>query len=140
MESYTIGSLAKEVGVLTSTIRYYEREGLFRADGRSGGNYRQYTRTSLDRLRFIRSAQTTGFSIEDIRELLSLTPADEPPCDDVVALTKKRLTDVRERIKELRSVERVLAKSLKHCCKGKGRDLCEEVSRLGGKRINSSKN
>lgn len=70
-------------------------QSLLEPDARTRGNYRQYGGDSLDRLRFIRSAQATGFSLDDIRQLLSLTHADEPPCDEVIALTKKRLADVR---------------------------------------------
>ena len=139
MSGYTIGELAKSVGVPTSTIRFYERTGLFKPDARTDGNYRQYTAASLERLRFIRSAQSTGFSIEDIRELLSLTHSDDPPCDDVVALTKKRLGEVRGRIKELKRVEKVLTKSLATCCKGEGPDLCDEITRLGGKECDEKK-
>ena len=132
VNSYTIGELARAVGVPTSTIRYYERAGLLRPDARTYSNYRQYTAKTLDRLRFIRSAQATGFSLEDIRQLLSLTHADEPPCAEVVTLTKKRLGEIRQRVKELRHVERVLAKSLDDCCKGTGPDMCDEIVRLSG--------
>ena len=132
MKGYTIGQLAKTVGVPTSTIRFYERSGLFIPDGRTDGNYRQYSQEALDRLRFIRTAQGTGFSLDDIRELLSLTHSDEPPCEEVLTLTKKRLAEVRQRVKELRHVERVLAKALDECCTGHAPDLCEELSRLQG--------
>lgn len=131
---FTIGQLARAAGVPTSTVRFYERNGLMKPDARSGANYRQYGPESLDRLRFIRSAQATGFSLQDIAELLTLTHADEPPCDDVIALTEKRLCEVRGRIKELRRVERVLAHSLKTCCKGDGPDLCDAITRLAGRR------
>jgi DNA-binding transcriptional MerR regulator len=129
MEVFTIGQLAKRAGVPTSTLRYYERSGLLKPDARTGGNYRAYGERSLGRLKFIRSAQATGLSLDDIRELLSLTHDDEP-CEEVIMLTKKRLTEVRERIKELRQVEKVLAKSLASCCTGNDTDLCKEVVRL----------
>ena len=127
---YTIGQLAKAADVPTSTIRFYERTGLFRFDGRSGGNYRQYSQQALERLRFIRSAQATGFSLDDVRDLLSLTDSDEAPCDDVMALTKRRLEEVRKRLKELRHVERVLKESLENCCRGDSPDLCNLITSL----------
>jgi len=130
MAAYTIGQLAKAVGVPISTVRFYERAGLVRPAARSGGNYRQYTEQGLSRLRFIRSAQTTGFSLQDIRELLSLTHSDEPPCEEVIALTRQRLAEVRQRIRQLRHVEKVMAKSLDDCCTGHAPDLCEEITRL----------
>jgi MerR family mercuric resistance operon transcriptional regulator len=130
MRTYSIGQLAEAAGVPTSTVRFYERAGLLKPDARTGGNYRSYGERSLERLRFIRSAQATGFSLDGVRELLSLTYSDEPPCEEVLTLTKKRLDEVRERIKELRHVEKVLAASLADCCTGKSPDLCNEISRL----------
>ena len=130
MPHYTIGQLARAAGVPTSTVRYYERAGLLKPDARSGGNYRLYTERALGRLRFIRSAQATGFSLNDVREFLSLTHSDDPPCEEVVSLTRLRLADVRRRIRELRGVEKVLAKSLADCCTGHAPDLCEEITRL----------
>jgi DNA-binding transcriptional MerR regulator len=132
LSGYTIGQLAKAVGVPTSTIRFYERTGLFKPDGRTGGNYRHYGEQALSRLRFIRTAQATGFSLEDVRALLSLTHSDETPCDDILTLTRQRLAEVRQRIKELRHVEKVLARSLDGCCSGRSPDLCEELTRLKG--------
>ena len=132
MTAYTIGQLANAVGVPTSTIRFYERTGLFKPDARSDGNYRQYGEQALGRLRFIRSAQATGFSLDDIRELLSLTHSDEPPCEEVLTLTKKRLAEVRQRLKELRHVEKVLARALDECCTGQAPDICTELTRLQG--------
>ena len=134
MPSYTIGQLANAASVPTSTLRFYERTRLLVPTGRSDGNYRQYDSAALERLRFIRAAQGTGFSIEDIRELLSLTHSDDPPCDDVLNLMTNRLNEVRERLKKLRHVERVLSRSLKECCTGKSIDLCSEIDRLRGRK------
>ncbi len=66
----TIGELAKAAGVPTSTVRYYERAGILRPSGRSAGNYRVYSKSELERLRFIRAAQATGFTLDDIKSLL----------------------------------------------------------------------
>lgn len=130
MQGYTIGQLAREAGVPISTVRFYERSGLLKPDFRTGANYRGYSPASLGRLRFIRSAQATGFSLADITELLDLTSSDEPPCDGVVSLLSHRLAEVRERIKELRNIEKALTRSLTDCCQGKGPDLCMEITRL----------
>lgn len=130
MPGHTIGQLARRAGVPTSTVRYYERRGLLRPDGRTGGNYRHYRQPALDRLRFIRTAQATGFGLKDIEELLGLTGRADLPCDDVTSVTKKRLAEVRQRIRELRHVETILARSLRCCCKGDDLDLCREIGRL----------
>jgi DNA-binding transcriptional MerR regulator len=136
METYSIGQLARKVGVPTSTVRFYERVGLLKPDFRTGGNYRGYTAGTMDRLRFVRSAQATGLSLADIEALLELTHSTsaptKAPCDEVLSLMQNRLTEMRLRIRDLRQVERVLARSLDHCCKGNPEDLCTEVCRLGG--------
>lgn len=137
MTTYTIGQLAKLADVPTSTIRFYERAKLFRPDGRTGSNYRQYTEDALERLRFIRSAQATSFSLDGVRELLALTNSDEAPCEDIATLTKQRLEDVRKRIKELKHVERVLLQSMENSCRGDSPDLCDRI--IGLKRRTSGK-
>jgi DNA-binding transcriptional MerR regulator len=133
MQAHTIGQLARAASVPVSTLRYYERAGLLRPDARTGGNYRAYGPASLARLRFIRAAQSTGFSLKDVRELLALTTSDESPCGEIETVTRKRLDEVRKRIRELRHVEAVLVKSLDACCKGQDLDLCNEIGRLQGK-------
>ena len=127
----TIGTLAKAADVPTSTIRFYERRGLLKPDARSGANYRCYTRRTVDRLKFIRSAQASGFSLKDVEEMLALTITDGSPCDDVAAVMERRLAEVRGRIRELRRVEQTLAASLATLCKA-GPDWCGEIERMKG--------
>ncbi len=71
---FTIGELAKSAKVPTSTVRYYEREGILKPSGRSASNYRLYSQEDLYRLRFIRSAQATGFTLADVTVLLRPAP------------------------------------------------------------------
>ena len=72
-DSMTIGELARAANVPTSTIRFYERRGLLDPDARTQSNYRTYSARAAERLKFIRSAQATGFSLEDVADLLKLT-------------------------------------------------------------------
>ena len=132
MDGLSIGQLATAAGVPTSTVRYYERAGLLRPDFRTGSNYRGYGPATLERLKFIRSAQATGLSLNDIEALLQLTFSPETACDGVLDLVRKRLTEIRQRIKELRRVEKSLARSLAECCKGDSPDLCDEICRIKG--------
>lgn len=128
---YTIGSLARAAGVPVSTVRFYERARIFRPDARSRSNYRQYTDRSLGRLTFIRSAQATGFSLRDIRELLQLSDSPKPPCRQIETLLRTRLSEVRRRIDELRQMERALKRAVRSCCRNRGPDLCAAVVKLG---------
>jgi MerR family mercuric resistance operon transcriptional regulator len=139
MKGYSIGQLASAAGVPTSTVRYYERLGLLKPDFRTRGNYRGYRDTALKRLRFIRSAQATGFNLNDVEELLRLTHSNNPPCDDVVTVMRKRLAGIRSQIKQLKQVERTLTRSLRACCKGESVDICNDIRRLNGHEIATSK-
>jgi len=130
MKSYGIGELARLAGVPTSTVRFYERIGLVKPDFRTGGNYRGYTQATLKRLQFVRSAQASGLCLDDIEAIFNLAGAEEPPCAEVLSLMRRRLEEIRERIREQRQIEKVLAESLERCCKGNERDLCAEVCNL----------
>ena len=61
-------------------------------------NYRVYSAATAERLKFIRAAQATGFSLKDIREMLALTYSDDPPCAEVAALIENRLADVQQAV------------------------------------------
>ena len=129
MGTYTIGQLAAAAGVAASTVRFYEREKLLVPEARTGGNYRTYTAGSLEKLRFIRAAQASGFQLNDVREMLALTDSEQPPCREIFELIDRRLDDVRARMKELKRVQRTLHKARKNCCQG-GADWCGALSRL----------
>jgi MerR family mercuric resistance operon transcriptional regulator len=129
METLTIGQLARAANVPTSTLRFYERRGLVRPDARTAANYRSYLPRMVERLKFIRAAQSSGFSLKDIREMLAMTHSDAPPCDEIAALIQRRLEDVQKRLRQLRRVQKMLAISLKSCCRG-GADWCGEIVRL----------
>jgi MerR family mercuric resistance operon transcriptional regulator len=121
----SIGELAKAAEVPTSTVRYYERAGILSPSGRSSGNYRVYSESELERLRFIRAAQATGFTLEDVKALLR--PA---ACGKVQGLIEERLADVAERMKELRHVQKVLRASLTECREHEQTGRCRVVDEL----------
>lgn len=109
----TIGHIAGSVGVATSTLRYYEREGLLKPTGRSDAGYRLYDPASVERLRFIRTAQGVGFALEDIKAMLALDARTS--CKKVQRVIEDRLAEVAGRVAELKSVERTLKAALKRC-------------------------
>lgn len=126
----TIGQLAEQAGVPTSTVRYYERAHLLEPDDRTEGNYRVYSVDALERLRFIRVAQAAGFSLEDISILLGIRDGDTACCEDVEPLIERRLGDVRGRLKDLREVESHLKRLLEICRGTQQKDHCEALDRL----------
>ena len=122
--AYTIGGLARAGGVPVSTVRYYERSGLLFPDGRSPGNYRCYSHSSLERLRFIRAAQANGFTLDDVRALLEFRDGAVSPCTEVRALVEARLRDLEDRFRQLREVRSVLRASLEACQRGESSGRC----------------
>jgi len=130
MSTMTIGRLAKQAGVNIDTIRYYERNGLIPEPVRRASGYREYEAADVKRLRFILRAKDLGFSLAEIRELLSLS-ADRD-VRGVKRRAEEHLDQVVHKIKELQRVRRGL-KTLIEACPGHG-DLerCPIVAALSG--------
>lgn len=131
--TYTIGKLAQAADVPVSTLRYYERAGLLVPRHRSAGNYRVYDAAALARLRFIKAAQGSGFTLNDIRVMLGLENGTTQVCDEVQELIQHRLGDVTQRMKDLRHVQKVLRASLDRCRSGGDEDQCQVIEHLIGK-------
>ena len=132
--TYTIGNLAKAAAVPVSTLRYYERAGLLVPGDRSAGNYRLYDPADLKRLRFIKAAQATGLTLDDVRVLMSLENDATHVCDEVQELIGRRLADVAKRLKDLKHVQKVLRASLDLCQSGSHEDHCQVIEHLTGKK------
>jgi DNA-binding transcriptional MerR regulator len=135
-QSYTIGGLAQAAGVPSSTIRFYERKGLLRPTGRTRGNYRRYDSAALDRLRFIKTAKATGFSLNDIAALLELSDGQEVSCDKVQTLILARLSEIRQHLKDLIHVEQVLSQALSECQASQVSKACAVIQHLADKSLN----
>ena len=122
VKDLTIGQLAAAAGVPTSTVRFYERGKLLTPDARTGGNYRAYSNASLERLKFIRAAQASGFNLSDIREMLALTHSDDEPCKEIA-------TSVGRLAPRGIPMWSSLAKSLETCSNGSITQRSRNVSR-----------
>ncbi|MGK0362812.1 MAG: DNA-binding transcriptional MerR regulator [Bradymonadia bacterium] len=116
-DTLTSGGLARAAGVGVETVRYYERRGLLPMPPRLASGRRVYPRTAVDRLLFIRQAQTLGFSLADILQLLALRASDDG-CAEVEQLARHKLTDVRERIAALKRIEAALVEVVGRCAPG----------------------
>ena len=133
-ETYTIGHLARAAEVPASTVRYYEQRGLLRPERRTGSNYRLYGPASLRRLRFIRIAQQSGFTLEDIALLLRLRDGSSGnSCKQVESLIDKRLDHITEQLRELRRVQRVLKSTLDWCRNPRVKGRCQVLDDLDGR-------
>jgi len=105
-----IGELAAHSGVTSKTIRFWEAEGLLSEPARTPSGYRDYDPDALDRLSFIRHAQTAGLTLAEIRRVLAISDTGEPACGHVTDLIHQHLTDVDERIRELKETRSLLGR------------------------------
>lgn len=109
------GELARRADCHIETVRYYEKIGLLPEPPRAANAYRLYEAPHLDRLRFIMRGRDLGFSIEEIRSLLTLIDGGNQTCAEVKARTEVHLAAVRTRIADLQRVERVLTATAAQC-------------------------
>lgn len=97
--AFTIGGLAEAAGINLETIRYYQRRGLMPEPARPQGGIRRYGQPDLARVRFVKSAQRLGFSLEEVIELLKLE--DGSHCGQARVQGERKLADVRARLEDL---------------------------------------
>ena len=112
----TIGRLARAAGVGVETIRYYQRRNLLALPAPNGSAFRYYPHTFVDRIRFIKRAQELGFTLAEIRDLLSLRIDKERDRSDVRAIAEAKVADIEEKIRTLSSMKEALVRLTEHCC------------------------
>ena len=128
MSTFSIGQLAERAGVAIDTVRYYERNQLLAPAGRLASGYRRYGSAELKRLRFIRRAKVLGFTLDDIRALLSLS--DSRNVAKVKRAAQDKLADIERRIDELHRI-RLGLRELIEACPGHGRaEACPILNAL----------
>lgn len=110
-----IGILADMAGTTVPTIRYYEQIGLLRPAARQRGGQRTYDREDVRRLAFVRRCRAFGFSIDEVRTLLSLTCDRSALCTDARDLAERHLEAVRSKLAELRALETSIASLVSNC-------------------------
>lgn len=112
---YTIGKVAKQMGISTDTLRYYEKEGLVSPVSKTEAGYRLYNDTALQRIRFIKHAQQCGFTLSNIHELLKLKNEDSACCNDVRSVAIEKKLFLEHKIKSLRVMSQALSELIKIC-------------------------
>jgi DNA-binding transcriptional MerR regulator len=96
-----IGELAGRLGLNPRTLRFYESIGVLPEPGRTPSGYREYDEVDVERLRFIKLAQSLGLALDDIREILALRDRGEAPCPYVREVIERQTAAIEERIREL---------------------------------------
>lgn len=127
----SIGEAAERSGVPAKAIRYYEHIGLIGAAERAGNRYRSYGADDVAMLRFLGRARRLGFSIDDLRNLISLYRDRARPSREVKALATQHLARIDRKITELQSLRHALAHLVERC---HGDDLpdCPILDELAG--------
>jgi len=110
-----IGTVAKQAGVNVQTIHYYERQGLLPPAARSRAGYRLYGSDAMQRILFIKHAQEIGFSLKEIRDLLSLRVDENMTCGDVKTKAETKLVEVRRKIERLQTISNALIGLIASC-------------------------
>lgn len=127
--SISIGRAAELAGVKVPTIRYYEDIGLLPPPDRTASNRRVYGSETVRRLGFIRQARTLGFDTDAIRLLLALQDDPARSCAEVDRIVEARLTETRERIRSLKTLEIEFERMLDSCTHGSVAD-CRIIEAL----------
>lgn len=121
--SMKIGEVSQASGIGIEALRFYERSGLLGKPARSHSGYRLYDEGVLERLAFIKKAQTLGFSLEEIRKIILDAESGASPCAEVREIVRLRLKEIDERVREMQRYRRELGKTL---------DEWDEVGRAPG--------
>ena len=127
------GELAKASGCNIETVRFYERAGLLPPPPRSAAGHRLYDQEHLRRLVFIRRSRDLGFTLDEVRGLLELVDGGYS-CGEVQALTLKHVEKIREKIADLRRLERILA-GVASQCEGSTVPECPVIDALFDKSV-----
>ncbi len=119
MTGLKVGEVAKQAGVNVQTMHYYERRGLLPRPPRTDSNYRAYSEETVLRVRFIKRAQELGFTLKEIKALLSLRAAPRTRCTDVRNRAEAKLQDIDDKVRTLQAMRKALTKLIGECS-GKG--------------------
>lgn len=107
--------LARRTNCNLETIRYYEKIGVMPDPPRNANNYRSYDEGHIARLRFVMRARDLGFTLEEVRELLTLVDGGIQTCAEVKGMASRHLDSVRAKIADLRRIERTLSQTISQC-------------------------
>lgn len=127
-DSLTIGALADAAGVSVETIRFYQRKGLLSEPRRPQGSIRRYGGSDAARVRFIKSAQRIGFTLDETAQLLQLE--DGTQCARAGAIGAHKLADIRQRLADLQAIETALVQLVDRCAAGRGKVSCPLIASL----------
>jgi len=106
----SIGELAGQLKINPKTIRYYEDIKLLPRPKRGDNNYRVYSEDTLKRLHFIKKTQNLGFTLKEIKKVLSISDRGNDPCEHIGELLKLRIVELNKKLLELKELQTKLKK------------------------------
>ena len=128
---FSVGAFAAAAGVNVETIRFYQRKGLLPEPPRPYGQISRYGDADVARVKFVKSAQRLGFSLEEIAGLLQLE--DGTHCDAARVMAEEKLEDVRAKLRDLRRIESTLRRLVADCCAAQGTITCPLIASLNAR-------
>jgi Cu(I)-responsive transcriptional regulator len=129
MEGLKVGEVAKQAGVNLQTIHYYERRGLLPKPPRTASNYRAYPADAVLLVRFIKRAQELGFTLKEIKELMSLRDGGGRRRGEVRALAEAKMRDIDHKLARLQAMRNALFRLVESCACGR-RPTCPILEAL----------
>ena len=135
LKNLTIGAFARTAEVNVETIRFYQRKSLLPEPERPYGSIRRYGDADVARVRFVKSAQRIGFTLDEVATLLKLQ--DGAHCSEAREIAEHKLADVRQRSADLKQIERALSALVEKCRTSRGRVTCPLIASLQKRRQSS---
>jgi MerR family mercuric resistance operon transcriptional regulator len=126
--SLTIGAFAQAARVSVETVRFYQRKGLLLEPDKPLGSIRHYGNSDVARVRFVKSAQQLGFSLDEIAELLRLQ--DGTHCIEARSLAEQKLIGIRHKLADLTRIESALTRLVDQCGASSGQVNCPLIAAL----------
>lgn len=130
---FQIGVIAERANVNIQTLRYYEKRNILKPARVKESGYRLYTEDAVKTVTFVKHAQELGFKLDEIKQLLGLRNASVNRCDSVRKRAQIRLSDVQEKMKMLKRIEKTLKVLIKDCENNKTSKKCPIIDSLEAK-------
>ncbi len=130
MSDMSIGELAKDTGVNVETVRYYERRGLLAPPQRTRAGYRRFNPEAARQVRFIKRAQSLGFTLKEIHDLLTLRADPETTCTDVKTRAQAKIEDIDDKLQLLTAMRQTLSNLVDTCDVGQDTGRCPILNSL----------
>jgi MerR family mercuric resistance operon transcriptional regulator len=139
MVGLKISQVAEQANVNIETIRYYERQGLIPKVPRTEGGYRQFSSETIERIKFIKRGQELGFTLTQVKKILSVSDGKEYNCHDIQQFALRKIEEVERKILDLGKIKSVLHDLANKCPAQGSLDNCPILQkfRYGGTKMSN---